>query len=78
MVLSRGSLPERVSGEGRGWLMACGGCTAIRALALLALKARLEGKHGGGGGVGGGDQDVLSRYLANRSSSLVLVAGFCC
>lgn len=25
-----------------------------------------------------GDQDVLGRYLANRSGSLVLVAGFCC
>lgn len=27
---------------------------------------------------GGGIQDVLSCYLANTSSSLVSVAGFCC
>lgn len=58
MVLSRSALPERVGGEGRGWGMACGACTA-------------PGVEGSAGGGRGWNQDVLSCYLANTSSGLV-------
>lgn len=55
-------LPERVGGEGRGRGMARGARTAP----------------GSAAGERGRIQDVWSCYLANTSSGLVSVAGFCC
>lgn len=62
--------PWFVAGTGwrRGPGLRSGGCCSGAGSWALRLGRR----------EGGGDQDVLGRYLANRSGSLVLVAGFCC
>lgn len=68
-VGSEPRVAERVSGEGRSRGMACGaGAAPGAALGRRRVGWRRRGRN----------QDVLSCYLANTSSSLVSVAGFCC